>query len=43
MDVGFDSFSYFIVIFKQYNGCTPSDYRRRVCDCLTGSLILTLQ
>jgi len=31
MDVGFDSFSYFIVIFKQYNGCTPSDYRRRVC------------
>lgn len=27
MDVGFQSFSYFIETFKQYKNCTPSDFR----------------
>lgn len=29
LDVGFGSPSYFIGIFKQHYGCTPSDYRKR--------------
>jgi predicted Rossmann fold flavoprotein len=28
MDVGFDSFSYFISMFKRYMKCTPSQYRK---------------
>lgn len=28
-DVGFDNLSYFIRMFRKYNGCTPSTYRRR--------------
>lgn len=27
-NVGFDNFSYFIKIFKQYKSCTPSQYRK---------------
>lgn len=29
MEVGFDNFSYFSNIFKQYMHCTPSEYRKR--------------
>ncbi|MDO3410780.1 AraC family transcriptional regulator [Saccharibacillus sp. CPCC 101409] len=29
MEVGFDSLSYFISVFKQHQGCTPSQYRKR--------------
>lgn len=28
MDVGFDNLSYFITVFKQHKGCTPSQYRK---------------
>lgn len=30
MEVGFDSLSYFISVFKQHQGCTPSQYRKRL-------------
>lgn len=30
LDVGFDSFSHFIAIFRKYMGCTPSKYRQKV-------------
>ncbi|CAM3831458.1 helix-turn-helix transcriptional regulator [Marinicrinis lubricantis] len=30
MDVGFDNLSYFITVFKQFVGCTPSQYRKQV-------------
>ncbi len=30
LDVGFDSLSYFISIFKRYMKCTPSQYRNRI-------------
>jgi len=29
MEVGFDNFSYFTNIFKQYMHCTPSEYRKK--------------
>ncbi|MGF7045599.1 AraC-like DNA-binding protein [Paenibacillus sp. DS2015] len=29
MDVGFENLSYFITVFKQYQGCTPSQYRKQ--------------
>jgi AraC-like DNA-binding protein len=28
MDVGFGNFSYFIITFKHYMNCTPSEYRK---------------
>ncbi|MCQ4087109.1 AraC family transcriptional regulator [Saccharibacillus sp. JS10] len=30
MEVGFDNLSYFISLFKQHQGCTPSQYRKRL-------------
>lgn len=30
LDVGFNSLSYFNVVFRQRYGCTPSEYRRRL-------------
>ena len=30
MEVGFDNLSYFISVFKQHQGCTPSQYRKRL-------------
>lgn len=30
LEVGFDSLSYFISVFKQHRGCTPSRYRKQV-------------
>ncbi|NGZ75590.1 helix-turn-helix transcriptional regulator [Saccharibacillus alkalitolerans] len=32
MEVGFDSLSYFISVFKQHQGCTPSQYRKRLAE-----------
>lgn len=29
LDTGFDNFSYFISIFREYMGCTPSEYRKK--------------
>jgi AraC-like DNA-binding protein len=29
LDVGFANLSYFVVVFKQHFGCTPSEYRKR--------------
>ncbi len=30
LEVGFDSLSYFISVFKQHHGCTPSQYRKEL-------------
>lgn len=30
LEVGFDSLSYFISVFKQHHGCTPSRYRKEL-------------
>ncbi|MWV43658.1 AraC family transcriptional regulator [Paenibacillus sp. HJL G12] len=39
METGFDHLSYFITVFKQIMGCTPSQYRKSIHD--KNSIILT--
>ena len=29
-EVGYENFSYFIRRFKEFQGCTPSDYRKKL-------------
>ena len=31
-NVGYDSLSYFSTVFRQVAGCSPREYRRRVCE-----------
>ncbi|MED5015743.1 AraC family transcriptional regulator [Paenibacillus chibensis] len=39
METGFDNLSYFITVFKQWKGCTPSTYRKPFSD--KAAVILT--